>query len=166
MRWRVVGAPARSAVRVLVTDWRLVRSSRASWAGSIRFPVTCARRQASSIWSVSASAGSGRPGAGLVGAGAPARNRSAKAASWSAWIRPWLAGVARRLARRGSRARTSRSARSHCLAAGVVVALGVQHPQQVAGVGRGDADLSGELGGGDRLAAVDLAGEPGVGDPL
>jgi hypothetical protein len=49
---------------------------------------------------------------------------------------------------------------------GVPVTLGAQQPQQVAGQGGRHADLTGQLGRVDGLAGVDLAGQPGVGDPL
>jgi hypothetical protein len=49
---------------------------------------------------------------------------------------------------------------------GVVLAVGAQHPDQVAGEPGGHADLVGEGGWVDRLVGVDLTGQPGVGDPL
>jgi len=49
---------------------------------------------------------------------------------------------------------------------GVPVTLGAQQPQQVAGEPRRHTDLAGQLGRVDGLAGVDLAGQPGVGDPL
>ncbi len=49
---------------------------------------------------------------------------------------------------------------------GVALALGAQHPHQVAGQPRGDADLCRQRGGVDLVAAVDLTRQPGVGHPL
>jgi hypothetical protein len=48
----------------------------------------------------------------------------------------------------------------------VALAVGAQHPHQVTGEPRRHADLTGQRGRIDRVAGVDLAGKPGVGDPL
>ncbi len=50
--------------------------------------------------------------------------------------------------------------------AGVALAMGAQHADQVAGQPRGDADLGRQRGGVDLVAAVDLARQPRVGDAL
>ena len=49
---------------------------------------------------------------------------------------------------------------------GVALAVGAQHPHQVAGEPGRHADLAGQAGRVDRLAGVDLTGQPGIGDPL
>lgn len=49
---------------------------------------------------------------------------------------------------------------------GVALALGAQHADQIRGQPWGDADLGGQRGGVDLVAAVDLALQPGVGHAL